>query len=93
MRPITMTLSFAVGLSLAWVLLARPVWAIHLQETRNTMTAHASTDPHARYSKSGYDITPLAREEVERLAKQLDPETYRITQKAGTEPAFCGNLA
>ncbi|MFN7988422.1 MAG: bifunctional methionine sulfoxide reductase B/A protein [Thermoanaerobaculia bacterium] len=43
-------------------------------------------------SKSGYDITPLSREEVAVLAKKLDPEAYRITQKAGTEPAFCGNL-
>ncbi|HEY3244025.1 MAG TPA: bifunctional methionine sulfoxide reductase B/A protein [Phycisphaerae bacterium] len=46
--------------------------------------------PH--YSKSGYDITPLPREKVASLARKLDPETYRITQKAGTEPAFCGNL-
>ena len=45
-----------------------------------------------RYSKSGYDITPLPKERVEELAKKLDPEAYRITQKAGTEPAFCGNL-
>ena len=43
-------------------------------------------------SKSGYDITPLSREEVATLAKKLDPEAYRVTQKAGTEPAFCGNL-
>ncbi|MCB9858264.1 MAG: bifunctional methionine sulfoxide reductase B/A protein [Phycisphaerales bacterium] len=45
-----------------------------------------------RYSKSGYDITPLSKERVEELAKKLDPEAYNITQKAGTEPAFCGNL-
>ncbi len=43
-------------------------------------------------SKSGYDVTPLPKEEVARLAAKLDPEAYRITQKAGTEPAFCGNL-
>lgn len=43
-------------------------------------------------SKSGYDITPLTRERVEELARRLDPETYRITQKAGTEPPFCGTL-
>ncbi len=45
-----------------------------------------------RYSKSGYDITPLARDEVARLAAKLDPESYRVTQKSGTEPPFCGNL-
>ena len=45
-----------------------------------------------KYSKSQYDITPLPREQVERLARELDPGAYRITQKAGTEPAFCGTL-
>ena len=43
-------------------------------------------------SKSGYDVTPLSREEVAVLAKKLSPESYRVTQKAGTEPPFCGNL-
>jgi peptide methionine sulfoxide reductase msrA/msrB len=46
----------------------------------------------AVYSKSGYDITPLPADKVAELAKKLDPEAYRITQKAGTEPAFCGTL-
>jgi peptide methionine sulfoxide reductase msrA/msrB len=45
-----------------------------------------------RYSESGYDITPLTHARVATLAARLDPEAYRITQKAGTEPAFCGNL-
>ena len=45
-----------------------------------------------RTSKSGYDVTPLSRGAVAKLAAKLDPEAYRITQKAGTEPAFCGNL-
>lgn len=45
-----------------------------------------------QYSRSHYDITPLPRAKVEELASKLDAETYRITQKAGTEPAFCGNL-
>jgi peptide methionine sulfoxide reductase msrA/msrB len=44
------------------------------------------------YSKSGYDITPLDRARVEQLASTLDPEAYRITQKEGTERAFCGTL-
>ncbi|MBC22741.1 MAG: methionine sulfoxide reductase [Phycisphaerae bacterium] len=46
----------------------------------------------ARYSSSGHDITPLDKERVEELAKKLDPETYRITQKEGTERPFCGTL-
>jgi len=45
-----------------------------------------------RYSKSGHDITPWTRERVAERAKELDPEVYRITQRAGTEPAFCGTL-
>lgn len=44
------------------------------------------------YSESGYDITPLDAAEVERLASRLDPEAYRVTQKAGTEAPFCGTL-
>ena len=44
------------------------------------------------YSASGHDVTPLSSEAVRELAKDLDPETFRITQRDGTEPAFCGNL-
>jgi peptide methionine sulfoxide reductase msrA/msrB len=44
------------------------------------------------YSKSGYDITPLSKERVAELAAKLDPETYKITQKADTEAPFCGTL-
>lgn len=43
-------------------------------------------------SKSGYDVTPLSKDEVARLAAKLGPEAYRVTQKAGTEAPFCGNL-
>jgi peptide methionine sulfoxide reductase msrA/msrB len=45
-----------------------------------------------KYSSMGYDVTPLSREEVARLAAKLTPEAYRVTQKSDTEPAFCGNL-
>lgn len=43
-------------------------------------------------SRTGHDVTPLSRERVAELAKKLSPEAYRITQNAGTEPAFCGTL-
>ncbi len=49
-------------------------------------------DMKPRYSKSGYDITPLPRGTVADLASRLDPEAYRITQGADTERAFCGGL-
>lgn len=45
-----------------------------------------------QYSTSGYDITPLPKEKVAELAKKLEAEVYRVTQKAGTEPAFCGRF-
>jgi len=60
--------------------------------TRFTETSKRSDSMSPKYSISGYDITPLSRERVAALAAKLDPEAYRITQKAGTEPAFCGNL-
>lgn len=56
-------------------------------------SAKAGQKTHPRIiSKSAYDITPLSPQRVEELASRLDEETYRITQKAGTEPAFCGTL-
>lgn len=45
-----------------------------------------------KLSKSNYDITPLSREKVQELAKKLDPEAHRVTQRAGTEAPFCGTL-
>jgi len=43
-------------------------------------------------SESGYDITPLSADAVERLAQDLNEEEYRILLNHGTEPAFCGTL-
>ena len=43
-------------------------------------------------SQSGYDMTPLSPAVVKELASKLSPESYRVTQNAGTEAAFCGNL-
>lgn len=45
-----------------------------------------------KYSKSGYDISPLLPEQVRKLAEKLDAEAYQITQKADTETPFCGTL-
>jgi peptide methionine sulfoxide reductase msrA/msrB len=60
--------------------------------TQITQASKRSDSMSPKYSNSGYDITPLSRERVAALAAELDPEAYRITQKSGTEPAFCGNL-
>jgi peptide methionine sulfoxide reductase msrA/msrB len=45
-----------------------------------------------KYSRSGYDLTPLSKERIAEIVKTLTPEQRRVTQDAGTEPAFCGNL-
>lgn len=44
------------------------------------------------YSKSGYSTAALPRDQVEELASRLTAEQYRVTQKSGTEPPFCGGL-
>jgi len=59
--------------------------------SENAMTTTADV-PATRYSATGHDITPLSKEKVAELAKSLDPEQYRITQKSGTEAPFCGTL-
>ena len=43
-------------------------------------------------TSSGYDITPLSAEAIERLAQDLNEEECRILLNHGTEPAFCGTL-
>ena len=43
-------------------------------------------------SASGFDVTPLDAQVVKRLAAELEPEAYRVTQRAGTEAPFCGAL-
>jgi len=49
-----------------------------------------STSPHL--SASGYDLTPLSKEEVAKRCEKLTPEQIRITQDQGTEPPMCGTL-
>jgi peptide methionine sulfoxide reductase msrA/msrB len=61
-------------------------------EPGSTPMTAKPTKPTPARSQSGYDVTPLSREKVKELASKLDPEAYRVTQNAGTEPAFCGNL-
>jgi peptide-methionine (R)-S-oxide reductase len=43
-------------------------------------------------SESGYDITPLSKDAVERLAQDLTEEEKRVLLDHGTEPPFCGTL-
>jgi len=73
------------------------VIAWHVASPRTTQAAapteHAvNTADLPVYSASGHDVTPLPRDEINRLAENLTDEERRILLKAGTEPAFCGNL-
>lgn len=43
-------------------------------------------------SASGYDITPLSTDEIERRAAKLTAEERRILLDHGTEHPFCGGL-
>jgi len=44
------------------------------------------------YSRSEHDITPISDERRAELALRLSPQAFRVTQKQGTEPPFCGAL-
>ena len=56
--------------------------------TRNVQMEDAKTG----LSDRGYDLTPPNDGEKKALLSKLSPEQIRITQKAGTEAAFCGTL-
>jgi len=43
-------------------------------------------------SNSGFDITPISNQEREKLAQDLDRESYRVLLEHGTEAPFCGSL-
>ena len=43
-------------------------------------------------SASGYDVMPLSKEEIGRLAEGLSPEEREVILFSGTEPPFCGGL-
>ncbi len=77
----------------------RPAESRERGSTKRPKTARASKKPtkvkqrtKQRVSMSNYDIAPLSRKQVKELAAKLDREAFRITQKAGTERAFCGTL-
>ena len=62
-------------------------------ESRTVKDINTVTENRApKYSRSGYDLTPLTQEQIDEICKTLTPEQIKITQNAGTEPPFCGNL-
>lgn len=94
MRAMVGIVGVMVGLAFGWIALQRPSLASGpgSEAGEGMKGIDGSDDAGVRYSASGYDITTLPPERVAALAERLDPEAYRITQKAGTEAPFCGTL-
>ena len=42
--------------------------------------------------QTGYDLSPIPADEIERMAENLTDEERRILLDHGTEPPFCGDL-
>lgn len=61
-------------------------------ETLTAMTKAAAKTEGPRYSKSGYDITPLSEKQIDQLAQKLAPAERDVILAKGTERAFCGTL-
>jgi peptide methionine sulfoxide reductase msrA/msrB len=89
MRLLLDRLGFALALA---ALLAVPAGCHRASSAERGPEGSRKTTLQSKYSKSGYDITPLGPEQVKALAAKLDPEAYRVTQKAATERPFCGTL-
>lgn len=51
-----------------------------------------STQHPGSRSASGYDVTPLPKDEISALAATLNAEERRVLLHQGTEPSFCGTL-
>lgn len=64
----------------------------HLEPAMMMMQSDDEDRSSPRYSDSGHDLTPPSAEKKAELVEKLTPEQKRITQKAGTEPAYCGTL-
>ena len=64
----------------------------HQKRAISAMSDAQIESPSPRLSDSGFDLTPLGRDELAKRCAKLTPEQLRITQQQGTEPAMCGTL-
>lgn len=81
-----------VKIALIMTLVIGVAYAIAGVLNHRSQDSRPQEKPMKRYSKSGYDLTPLTRAQIEEIAKTLTPDQVKVTQFAGTEPAFCGRL-
>jgi peptide methionine sulfoxide reductase msrA/msrB len=79
---IVVVMALAIGFAYA----IAGMWTHRRQDSRPQETKMK------RYSKSGYDLTPLTKAEIAEIAKTLTPDQLKVTQLAGTEPPSCGKL-
>jgi peptide methionine sulfoxide reductase msrA/msrB len=68
------------------------VYAVASARQRLQQDSRGNPMQKYRYSKSGYDITPLTKQQIAEIVKTLTPDQVRVTQDQGTEPPFCGKL-
>jgi peptide methionine sulfoxide reductase msrA/msrB len=57
-----------------------------------TMKEASGADTGAQTSQSGYDLTPPSEEQLAEALRGLSTQQVRVTQHAGTEPPFSGEL-
>jgi peptide methionine sulfoxide reductase msrA/msrB len=98
MKAVLLLLSTALVLAIVFNTRIEPnplhlTSSTHPNESKFMTMSSASVPPGTpRYSRSGYDITPLPLERVEELASTLSPEEAQILLRKGTEAPFCGTL-
>ena len=56
------------------------------------MSESTSNDTRSRLSQSGFDISSIPQTQRAGLCRALTDEQLKVTQQAGTEAPFCGNL-
>ncbi|CAG0977944.1 Peptide methionine sulfoxide reductase MsrA [Phycisphaerales bacterium] len=89
MKPAGMALLFLAAAVIAGALFA----AARQPEGKPAPGGGAEKEKAAvKYSKSGFDVTPLTQAKIDELAKGLTKEESDVILAKGTERAFCGNL-
>ena len=89
MRALTLTVLAAIVIASGAAMLAM----LQAGQAGDSLPQESNVDkPKPSVSRSGYAVARLSADKVAELAKRLTPEQYRVTQKSGTEAAFCGNL-